>query len=262
MAHGADTRGKTHNSTSPEEVNRGVYGKFSIEQLAERTELHARRFHTKFPEIQDICDHFQKKHGITVHYQSEKEWARTDKNKARILAKQEEMIHSGELEIETLSNQTLLNSLSESARQEAQLITALRSKIGHALRNFDADFQPWKILDIPKKLYLSGTKEQKKEWKSQVEIELAIKKNIVDVVKALGGVLKDNAEEVRKTVKQAFEMSNKVYSADQANKKVNKITQHQDAIEEAGAEGAKKGSEEINIEDVDLEKLRVSAHGS
>lgn len=261
MAHGADTRGKFHNSTSPEEVNRGVYGKFSVEQLEERAELHARRFHSGFPEIQDICNHFEKKHGITVHYQSEKEWALKDKNKAKILAKQEEMIHAGELEITTLSSQTLLNSLSESARQEARLITALRSKIGHALRNFDADFQPWKILDIPKKKYLAGTKEEKKEWKSQVEIELSIKKSIVEVVKSLGGVLKDNAEEVRKTVKQAFEMGNKVYATDQANKKVKTITEHQEAVEEAENEGGKKGSQEISFSETEMEALRKAAHG-
>jgi len=256
---GLDGRGKSYNSTSPEEVNRGVYGKFSIEQLEERTALHAKRLHDRFPTIQNIVDHFYKEYNIQISYNSEKEWANTDKNRATILAKMEDMIRGGELEIRTISRQTLLNSLSEGARAEAGFLKGVKSKTTVALNSLDASLAPWEILGIQKRTYLKASKEQLEEWKPRLDIDLKVKKDTVTMLKSLSNIMRDHSEEVRKIVKQADELGSKISAEDSSLHKKLAHTKHQKSIKDATAENKITGSQDVEYNPVSMEELRKAA---
>ena len=92
MPHNLHGNGKYSNSSIEQEVNRGNYGKFTIEQIEERYELHARRWNNGVPTLDQIVDHWKNKYGIEITKQSEKEWALRDKNKVAIESKMEEML--------------------------------------------------------------------------------------------------------------------------------------------------------------------------
>ena len=256
MPKGLDTRGKYYNSTSPEEVNRGVYGKYSAEQIEERIELHAKRLHDRCPTIQEICDHFHKEYGVDISYQSEKEWANRDKNKARILAKQDEMIGNGKLLINSISRQTLLNSLSEGARAEAAFLKLVKRQAHTAFNNFDPNSAPWAIVGCTKSEYINATPQQLKDWKPRVDLELKVKGGVLKMAKDLSKIMKDHSEEVRLLVQQANDMGDRVAARDHANQKKFATKKHQESLTKATADEKLIGSEPVAYEEVDLDLAR------
>jgi len=261
LPHSLHGNGKYCNSSIEQEVNRGNYGKFTVEQIEERYELHARRWNNGVPTLQQIVDHWKNKYDIEITKQSEKEWALRDKNKIAIEAVQEKMLEDGKLEVTTISGQTLVNSVSEGARSLASFMKSVKTKGADALRNFDADMTPWGVVGVSKAAYLNASKEQMKEWKPRVDNELAIKKATVSMVKDLSKVMTTNSEELRKTIELADQMRKDNSAKNASNSREFEKNSKKQAIQDSVGENLLKGIKDIPYVEVDMEAIREKFDG-
>ncbi len=92
-----DKRGQWSNKIVNTDHNRGVHSKLDADQTDERIELHAKRVVTGFPTLKDIAEHWYKKYGIQIAYESEKDWSKTERNKQLIEGRAEQLMRQGQL---------------------------------------------------------------------------------------------------------------------------------------------------------------------
>lgn len=257
LLHG---KGKYCNNSIEQETNRGNYGKFTLEQIQERYELHARRWNDGVPTLQHIVDHWKNKYGIEITKQSEKEWALRDKNKVAIESVMEKMLEDGKLEVTTVSTQTLVNSVSEGARSLASFMKGVKDKAKTALRNFDPDVSPWGIVGVSKERYNKADKDQLKEWKPRIDNELALKKATISMTKDLSKIMTTNSEELRKTIELASKMKNDNSAKSASNSREYEKNQRKEAIQASAGENRLKGVKDVPFVEVDMEKVRKKFH--
>ena len=203
MGHGGSSPGKFYNGVSDKDVNRGCYGKLSAEQITERIDLHARRKIENTPTVADIATHWMEKYGIEMSYQSEKQWCNTATNKALIEARQDELQQSGELLKPTLQTQTLLNSLAEAAKDNAENCRNLKKRLNAAM---NGDCTPWAIMGMTESAYFNLVGPRKKAAEGRVKLILQARKDALKLAMDYSKAHINMSKELRESVKQTYEM--------------------------------------------------------
>lgn len=141
MAEGNNT---FHNTSGPRGgINPGSRSKFTPNQTEERVTVHARAIATGSPTIQAIVDHWYTEHGITITYQSEKEWRKSNRN--IIEKKRQELIESGDIEVPVVGKKVLADSLMTLVIENGSTISLLRRKVKKIVDNIGLDGKDEKL---------------------------------------------------------------------------------------------------------------------
>ena len=206
MPQGAiDGRSSHQSRITDTEPNHGGKGKLNADQLQERIQLHAKRLALGFPTVEVIAEHWGKKYGITMHFQSEAEWART--HNADILLAQEGMIESGEIALPKISDHLLTNTLADGARNNALILKQVKDKTREIMKSIDGCMDVYKIIGITREQYLAAEDDERVVWDKKASLELSAKKTGMDILKNLSKVGKDSADSLTEMIKLAHDIN-------------------------------------------------------
>jgi hypothetical protein len=133
-----------NNHSGPKgDINSGNRGKFTEGQTEERLKVHAKSIETGQPTIQEIVDHWFKEYSITITYQSEKEWRKSNRN--TIEKKRQEMLESGEIDVPVVGKKVLADSLMTLAIENSSTSSLLRKKIEKLVNTINLDGSDQKL---------------------------------------------------------------------------------------------------------------------
>lgn len=164
-----DKRGVYHNRTDESDWNRGNNGKLNPDQLRERAVLHAKRLVFGKPTLQEIAEHWQTAYGISMHYNSEKEWGW--RNEDTIEAVLNEMIESGEIKDPGLSETSLITTINKSGKETAKVIRELEKSLVSALRSVDLDGDYLAACGITPEEYDNSDGDLRKKFDTMIKRE-------------------------------------------------------------------------------------------
>lgn len=145
MSGSADRRGKYWNRSDDNDTNRGNKSKLNAEQTIERAELHAQRYALSFPTIYDICDHWRQAYGISIAYNSEKEWAARNEN--LVLSAMDRLIEEGKLKLQ-ITDRSLLNTANVLGVDTGKMIKTLEKRFNMVIEGIDWDQNPYKGFEM------------------------------------------------------------------------------------------------------------------
>lgn len=196
-----DRRGVYHNRTDDSDYNRGNYGKLDADKLKERAVLHAKRLVFNKPTIQEIADHWNTKYGITMHYNSEKEWAW--RNEAEIELALNEMIDSGEIKDPGVNETTLITTVNKSGKETARVIKLLERDLTTALKAIDLNGDYFALAGVDPDEYDNADDSQKKKFDARIKRERLKNEFRLEVVTQYSKMLKDHKSVLIETVEAA-----------------------------------------------------------
>lgn len=174
-----DTRGQYTNRITDEDPNSGTRGKLNSEQIQERIELHAKRLINGSPTVQQICNIWWEKYGITMHHQTEKEWALRENNKKAIQCEVERLLSSGEEQVASINDHALVATLAVGAKENATIVKLTTQAIKTLLNE----------------MAVSKEFEQKKQY--------------ISLLKGLTSVSNGHSEQLTEMIKLATEVTKK-----------------------------------------------------
>jgi len=220
-----DARGKFKNAILDSDRTRGIKSKLNQSQNKERVELHAQRRTFGSLTIAQIAAHWMEKYQISMHQQSEKEWAlnNTDAIDEFIANK----IDSGEWKPPIITDQSLSNTLAVAAKYKADIVKNVKLRLNRLL---DSTFD-----------------------KQTMDDKKAITKIGIDLSK----ISKSESESLMEMIKVAGEFNKRKSSNDQL------IEQKAREIVQYGKQKASKQTEEEKFAETfeieDVEAIRTKA---
>jgi hypothetical protein len=192
-----DRRSNFWNRSDENDVNRGVNSKLTSEQIEERHRLHAMRLAYGKPTIQEIVEHWFDKYGITLHYNSEKEWAW--RNESAIIDTLNRMVDNGEIKLQ-LTDNSLVQTLSISGNDTAKLVKTIENHFQSLMKHVDFDFDPYKKVGISELELENLDETTRKQWQHKIEVEAKMNKFRLAALKDVSGILAEHKLLLIKTV--------------------------------------------------------------
>lgn len=195
---GVDRRSKYWNRTDDSDHNRGGKSKLTSEQLKERAKLHAERYAFGKPTIQDICNHWFQAYGITIHYNSEKEWAW--RNETLIVETMNHLVDQGEIELQ-ITNKSLLNTVNISGVETGKMVKALEDKFLMLIRRLDIDCNPFRACQIDEESFNAMPEgDEKAKLAKKIEVQEKRNKLIIKLLPEFSTMIKEHKKVLLDTI--------------------------------------------------------------
>lgn len=204
MSGVVDKRGVYHNRSDDSDYNRGNYGKLNEDQLKERAYLHAKRLVFNKPTIQEIADHWGSKYGISMHYNSEKEWAW--RNEAEIEAALNDMIESGEVKDPGVNETTFITTVNKSGRDTAKVLQQLEKQLTVVLKSIDTAGDYFASCGISEEEYDAADEPKRKRFDAKLKREKAKNEFRLEAAFKLSKMLSDHKTVLIDTVMAAKDL--------------------------------------------------------
>jgi hypothetical protein len=221
-----DKRGVYHNRSDDSDYNRGNYGKLDPDKLKERAILHAKRLVFNKPTIQEIADHWNTKYGITMHYNSEKEWAW--RNETEIENALNDMIESGEIKDPGVNETTFITTVNKSGKETARIIRDLEKNLTSVLKSLDTDGDYMALANVDQQEYEDAEPEMRKKLDARINRERRKNEFRLEVAVQFSKMLKDHKSVLIDTVLAAKDLYQdsklkKINNDKQIEKKVSQL---------------------------------------
>jgi hypothetical protein len=204
MTASVDKRGIYHNRSDDSDWNRGNNGKLSGDQLTERAELHAKRLCFGKPTIQEISEHWNTKYGITMHYNSEKEWAW--RNEEAIEAALNGMIESGEVKDPGVNETTFITTVNKTGRETAKVITQIEKNLTAVLKSVELSGDYMAMAGIDPLAYDVANDKERAAFDAKMKRERAKNEFRLEVAVQYSKMLKDHKAVLIETVLAAKDL--------------------------------------------------------
>lgn len=204
MSGVVDKRGIYHNRSDDSDWNRGNSGKLNGDQLRERAYLHAKRLVFQKPTIQEIADHWNTKYGITMHYQSEKEWAWRNENE--IEAALNEMIESGEIKDPGINETSFITTVNKSGKDTAKVLQNIEKQLTSVLKSIDLEADYLASAKVDPQEYEDADDEKRKKFDMRIKREKLKNEFRLEVAVQFSKMLKDHKSVLIETVLAAKDL--------------------------------------------------------
>lgn len=199
-----DKRGIYHNRSDDSDWNRGNNGKLSGDQLNERAYLHAKRLCFGKPTIQEISEHWNTKYGITMHYNSEKEWAW--RNEEAIEAALNEMIESGEVKDPGINETSFVTTINRSGKDTAKVIGQIEKHLTAVLKSVNLDADYLVMAGIDPLAYDVANDKERAAYDAKIKRERMKNEFRLEVAAQFSKMLKDHKSVLIETVLAAKDL--------------------------------------------------------